>query len=176
MIAAMASEAREYVGYDPNLALQPCYRMIEKTFSSQVPEMSCRVHPRPFEEFQGPPYDLVFTSPPYYNLEMYSRDPGQSTETWPLWGDWKSRWYEPFLQQCWSAVRPGGFLALYVENFTYDQRIYPLEDITRTEMERLGAPSPHHLGLLVHAGSEGKKRPVVRWCHVWRKNESKDTH
>lgn len=45
----------------------------------------------PFEEAQLPPgetFDLVFTSPPFFDFEIYSKQPGQSVARYPKLEEW----------------------------------------------------------------------------------------
>lgn len=77
------------------------------------------------------PFDLVLTSPPYYNLELYNV---------PLpytWETWVSDWLKPVILKCLGLLREGGVSAWSVKNFRSD-RSYPLADVTKQIHQEAG--------------------------------------
>jgi hypothetical protein len=65
-----------------------------------------------FENF----FDLVFTSPPYFNVERYSYD---DTQSWVRYKDIES-WNELFLHKAlkniWKTIKPGGYLLVNISD------------------------------------------------------------
>jgi len=71
------------------------------------------------------PFDLILTSPPYYNLELYNVDLPFAT-----WEAWVQGWLKPVILKCIGLLKPGGVSAWSVKNFRSD-KAYPLADVTK---------------------------------------------
>lgn len=71
--------------------------------------------------------DMVLTSPPYYNLEVYHTAETQSTVAHSSWEDWRDNWLRPVILACLGRLRPTGTSCWSVKNFRTD-RFYPLAD------------------------------------------------
>ena len=66
-------------------------------------------------EEDGPPlYDTVFTSPPYFDFEIYADAATQSCARHPTLARWLDGWLEPVLRKAWAHLAPRGHLALHV--------------------------------------------------------------
>ena len=144
----------------------------------------------PFEDLVVPPadaaagFDLVLTSPPYFDLELYTPAPPpsgagaaaaapaatpalQSTDRHPSQRDWLQGWFFPALAKAWRHLRPGGHMAIYIN----DHKAKPGggEDIdVCTPMLAFAAehlPGALWVGVL---GIEGETRQV-RPLWVWRR-------
>lgn len=174
LIGAIAAGAQLYQGYDPNPRLASAYERIAAELGGSA---SCRVTTSAFEEADVPAaeFDLAFTSPPYYSLEKYV-EPGapgasdQSVVRWPKFEDWVREMYVPYIRKMHRAVKPGGWIVLYVEDVTVDGVRRPLRQIAAREMRRLGVAKargrPSRFGLRVdYKGKPGK----VRWALAWKK-------
>ena len=74
-------------------------------------------------------FDLVLTSPPYFNLELYTAGE-QSTNKYKTWDDWSEKWLKAIILGCLAALKPGGTSCWSVKNFKSDKK-YPLADITK---------------------------------------------
>lgn len=59
-----------------------------------------------------PNVDLVFTSPPYFDLEQYSDRVGQPHVSYENQEDWVFRFLSPLVVKSLSILNPGGFLVL----------------------------------------------------------------
>jgi len=115
LIGALAKGA-DYVGVDPNTQLAPKYKEIIEAFPGQSKaHMVCA----PFETAELPdrPYDLVCTSPPYFNLEIYSDEDNQSISKY---GDFE-KWYVGFLitsiKKAWNVLQEGGVMVMIINEF-----------------------------------------------------------
>lgn len=106
---------------DPNPLLHDSYRQIARL----QPDVEVTTICAPFEiahNVEEKYYDVVFTSPPFYDKEKYWA-PGSAGQAEALRGPmetvawrshWIRNWYVPFLTKAAMAVRPGGVLGLYV--------------------------------------------------------------
>lgn len=81
-------------------------------------------------------YDLVLTSPPYFNLEVYTNGP-QSITLYPTWEDWVKKWLKPVILGCLNCLKEGGTSCWSVKNFKSDKK-YPLADVTKKIHEDAG--------------------------------------
>jgi hypothetical protein len=72
-------------------------------------------------------FDMVLTSPPYYNLEIYSAEETQSLNSFPTWEQWLTEWLEPLIHRCLLLLKKDGVSCWSAKNFRTD-REYPLAD------------------------------------------------
>lgn len=74
-------------------------------------------------------YDMILTSPPYFNLELYTSGE-QSTMAYPTWDTWVDKWLTPVILGCLACLKPTGTSCWSVKNFQSDKK-YPLADIVQ---------------------------------------------
>ncbi len=72
-------------------------------------------------------FDMILTSPPYFNLEVYSKEQTQSVVAYPTWVAWLTEWLEPLIGRCLALLKEGGTSCWSVKNFRTD-REYALAD------------------------------------------------
>jgi hypothetical protein len=190
LIGALAAGAKCYHGYDPNPRLQAGYKKIVEELGRKR-HKDFRVTEAPFEEASLGIYDIAFTSPPYYAYEEYVAPGGegeaaQSIGRYPDYESWAAKMYRPYLANAYRAVRPGGWVVLYIEDIRLGGERYPLRRLTEEIMEELGAEPATNFGLQVvpsadpvvggsRRGRRPKKRPPrkpavrTRWALGWKK-------
>lgn len=166
LIAAMAMNVDSYIGIDPNLDLHPCYSEI-KLFTSEWSKTDVIMIPKPFQNVvdsdlpKNYQCDLVFTSPPYFDLEIYTDAKTQSHQL-------GSRWYEDFLmasiRKAWQYLCSGGHMILVITDIpgsSYVSRM--INDTTLLD----GAC---FLGCIAYAErlDKGWRNPQPMW--IWRKS------
>ncbi len=81
-------------------------------------------------------FDLVLTSPPYFNLELYTSGP-QSTQTYPTWDEWVLKWLKPVILESLACLKETGVSCWSVKNFK-STKLYPLADVTKKIHEEAG--------------------------------------
>jgi hypothetical protein len=80
-------------------------------------------------------YDLAITSPPYYNLEIYSDEPSQSHH-YGTYEKWVEHFLSPVLFGVLDKLKEDGVSCWSVKNFKTD-RLYPLyDDIVELHKQR----------------------------------------
>jgi hypothetical protein len=84
---------------------------------------------------QSPP-DMVLTSPPYFNLEVYTAGQ-QSINEFPTWELWTEKWLKPVILTSLASLKEGGVSCWSVKNFKSDKH-YPLADVTKQIHEAAG--------------------------------------
>jgi hypothetical protein len=193
LIGALASGAKSYEGFDPNPRLQAGYEAIVGSLCPKKDRKNFRVTEAPFEDadLEADVYDIAFTSPPYYAYEEYvapgqAGQEAQSIGRYPDYDTWARKMYRPYLENAFRAVRPGGWVVLYIEDIRFEGQRYPLRQLTQTIMESLGAEPAMNFGLSVvpsarptgggGGGGGGRRRkrkperaPRTRWALGWRK-------
>lgn len=119
LIGAMALDARAYYAADPNTALQSGYEAIRRAFGHLTTDPTAFVTvPVPFEELDltDREFDLVFTSPPYWNLELYGDAAAQSTTKHAALEDWFNNFLMASLRRAAATLRVGGHLVININD------------------------------------------------------------
>lgn len=150
-----------YHGVDPNGALTNPYQNIIKYLGS--PE-TFQVLTADFLKVEVPgEYDMVFTSPPFFDYEVYSNEVSQSISGRNSFVVWVNDFYVPYLSKAYGALAIGGRMCLYVSD---SKGLTGFVDATLTIMnETLGAT---YEGVIAIVNAD-LKRPFPMW--VWRKVE-----
>ena len=60
--------------------------------------------------------DIVLTSPPYFNLEIYTDSENQSYNKYNNYGAWRDNWYTPLIKNCLGILHDDGISAWNVMN------------------------------------------------------------
>ena len=166
--AALAtSSVTHYTGIDPNTNLHPGYQAqieaynrnvdgeVFDWFGSFTPK-SIRMIESPAEDADlgNDTYDIVFTSPPYFDRERYSNSVNQSWKRYRTPDAWLSGFMYPVIKKVWDHLRPGGHLCINIADLVFKhQRISlcdPMNDYIGT------MPGARYLGAI---GMEMSSRP-----------------
>jgi tRNA1(Val) A37 N6-methylase TrmN6 len=110
-----ASSGKEYVGIEP---LSDSYRGLLRLVELFGKDKIVRLHHAPFEDIdiEVDSFDLVFSSPPYYDLEEYGNEPTQSIIRYSEYREWLDRFWFVVLRKSVEALRDGGHLAVSLGN------------------------------------------------------------
>lgn len=122
LLAAEVSGIKKYIGFDSNVCLRPGYVDIMSLCGHEPIQLSSNkiefsnsyeMHATPFEEgilsIEDNSVDFIFTSPPFYDYELYSNEN-------PMYTDWMKQFYEPLFYHCSRVVKPNGFVCLYLSD------------------------------------------------------------
>ena len=118
--AASSSIVEKYVCFDPNTTLRPGYAALMKLYGHDCVQLTTdklqfsngfEAHALPFEEgalrFPDNSFDLAFTSPPFFDYEMYNPNNPQYT-------DWIAQFYKPLFIQVCRLIKPGHHFGIHV--------------------------------------------------------------
>jgi hypothetical protein len=114
---------QHYVGIDPRKENHPIYReqaeWYEKHRSKFLePTKKVDLHCSPAEDFDFTQYenhfDIVFTSPPYFNVERYSYDDTQSWVRYKGIDAWNKLFLHKVIEKVWPTIRKGGRLCVNI--------------------------------------------------------------
>lgn len=133
MLGALAAGAT-YTGCEPCLLTVAGLQGILKDIGKEAVVIA-----QPAEE--GLPglsreYDMVLTSPPYFNLEIYDTSLTQSI-TGHDWPSWVAEWLDPVIRMSLGLLKEGGVSCWSVKNFKTNG-VYNLADEVKAAHEREG--------------------------------------
>jgi hypothetical protein len=101
--------------------------------------------------FDPPQYDMIFTCPPYYNLEVYSTKEGDGSnyESYPKF----IAWYESIFRQAVDRLKPNRFAVLVVGEVREEGWYVNFERDNISIFERLGLKHYNRIVLETVKGS-----------------------
>lgn len=169
MIGAMASNI-SYIGFDPNERNVKGYNNIIKFFSSR-PEL--KIDPNKYKIITSPfedadisnveNVDLVMTSPPYFNLEIYSSSDTQSTSRYSSEDEWLNNFLLVSIDKSISKLNDGGYLVLVInQKDKKENYITKMISYVNTKLEYLGIIA---YGMMKQSFAINRPQPM--W--IWRK-------
>lgn len=114
LLGALATPAiKKYHGYDPNPALVEGHTAILDRWGRRNFKVVCE--PAEQAKFSGK-FDLVFSSPPFFDVETYTDAPGQSTQGRHSLNAWLVEFLFPVLSKAWAALDAGGHMVLHLND------------------------------------------------------------
>jgi hypothetical protein len=124
LIAAIGQHAERYLAYDPNKKLYPGHKQIMDTFSEYMKSGTTHFEIRyePFESANlgSELFDLIFTSPPYFNLEIYDTTDTEGTQSiskYNLFEGWLTSFLFRSLLNAWNHLQVGGNMVIHITDF-----------------------------------------------------------
>ena len=91
-----------------------------------------------FHKYKGK-LDFVFTSPPYFNREMYSDDPTQSYKAHSQYSDWRDNFLRPTLETAVEYLKSDRYLCWNIANIKVsDNKTIHLEEDSIEILKSLG--------------------------------------
>jgi RimJ/RimL family protein N-acetyltransferase/tRNA1(Val) A37 N6-methylase TrmN6 len=157
LVAAMASDVK-YVGVDPSKCLKPLYPKIIKGLNGDADRF--QIINKPFEKITEKDieetFDLAFTSPPFWDVEVYnSENENQSIMSYSDEDSWVKGFLNKLADINISYLKKGGHLVIYVPEYTgFMEYMSKRKDIKRLE------------DIKYHYSDDSKKRRTIL---VWKK-------
>jgi hypothetical protein len=112
MVGAL-SLGKKYYGIDP-LTYDRCNKMNEFFNGDAIVFNGCSENESVYENI--PEIDLAFSSPPYYDLEVYSDDNSQSYNKFKDYNGWLIYYWEKTLKNCYDKLKNNGYFILNINN------------------------------------------------------------
>ncbi len=120
-----AASARHYVGIDPSSAQVAGLRSMYAALNGFSPT-TAQIHQACAEDLlpslPASSADLVFSSPPYFDIECYGTEAIQSALRYPNYTEWRNQFLATVISEAYRILRRGGFFAINVS----DTRRWPL--------------------------------------------------
>jgi len=172
LMGATILDVPKYTGVDlnPNLE-QPYADMVEqiKKIGTKtkiklfIPQDSLKV------DYSKLDYDMVFTSPPYYNVEIYTgTNRVNRTKGSTIRKEWNENFYKPLFSKTWEHLKLGGHYIINVPKEVYNDVLLPLlgECDDKIPLKLSARKSKKYI--------EGKKeKEYGEFIYVWKKNDLK---
>lgn len=169
LIAAMAL-GYQYTGFDPNIQLKEGHDQMIKDFGNPSQH---QIKYQPFEEalIEKESFDFCLSSPPFFDLEIYSHDKNQSIQKYSAFEDWMVYFFFYSLRKAWDGLKIGGILAIHMDDFSV--RIQGQSSLIKQPINNMMnmfiydyLPGSMYQGVI---GLEGQSK-TVRPVSVWKKN------
>ena len=180
LIASLANQAKRYLATDPNENLKKGHlEMIRTLYPLAFPDRTLPKDPNQFPEdfkviyepFQtaniplDEKFDLIFTSPPFFDFEMYSEHKGQSIQQFPKFDDWMKGFLFASLKKGWDLLDKEGYMVIHIKDM---KEIKVCESMNLYIQGYLKGAK--FLGVLGTKGSSDNILPM--W--VWEKTQHSD--
>jgi hypothetical protein len=155
--SAASGVVRVYIGIDPNLSLFWGYGQIKNNHAGEMVVIMLPIGAEtlPYEEEYT--VDLVFTSPPYGGLEIYSKAGTQSSSLFATQESWANGFLYEMISRAYYRLKKGGRFVLHLRDIQGHQIMKGVF----AKFEELGAAHEGVIGLVVGSSIA----PV--W--IWRK-------
>jgi hypothetical protein len=116
LVGACALNIPKYIGIDNNTQLKLPYKKM-KDLMKEVSTTTLQLYFTDAVKFDYSKitYDMVLTSPPYYNIEEYE---GQVRKTKD---DWDKEFYEPVFTKTFDNLKKGGYYCLNIPDELYNR-------------------------------------------------------
>lgn len=122
LASILSPNVSKYIGFDPNYLLRPGYINIAASCGVSVVDI-CHdyilfsndsiIYTLPFEHgsqlIETNSIDFVFTSPPFFNYEIYSKNN-------PTYSNWIYDFYIPLFVESTRICKPNCFLTFYIDD------------------------------------------------------------
>jgi len=121
LVGACALDIDKYIGIDLNKQLRTPYKMMAKELN-KMSHTSIELY---FEnavnfDYSKLDYDMVFTSPPYYNIEIYKGTKKRSID------EWNNDFYIPLFSNTFKYLKHKGIYALNINKEIYENVCIPI--------------------------------------------------
>lgn len=162
----------EHVGIDPNPALVQPFRHMYALLQKRTPKANKRVtivqacaETVNYDPSKLGSFDIIFTSPPYFDTERYAEDETQSSVRYPTIELWRDRFLFTMLKRCVLVLAPRGVLAINIANHsTWTLNIEKeLVDFVAREIPNLTYRETVQLPFPVIGSESFKTEP----CFIW---------
>lgn len=121
----------KYTAADPNNCIHECYKNMIKLLSKYSPNTECvyNIFKDGFENIniEKNYYDLAYTSPPYFDYEVYSQDDKQSINVHDNENSWYNNFLKPSVIKFIDGLVNGGHMILYIgqaHDKTYMEQLF----------------------------------------------------
>ena len=119
LLSAIFYDVDLYFSCDPNQDLHPCYQKMIKTFVPKKKQNQFIIHKTGFEITPIPyrDFDIVFSSPPFFDLETYSKYNDNSLIKYKTSNSWYKNFLLKSLEKAIESLKIGGHIVLYIGYF-----------------------------------------------------------
>jgi len=128
-------EVIEYVGTDVISSVCEKTRELATQYHDAKTTIYCKpsedlFKSKPFMQKYREHFDVVFFSPPYYQLEMY-KGAEQSTARYKTYEEWLEKYWEVTIQLCHHVLEKGGKMCYILSGYGPDNQFDLLTDMNK---------------------------------------------
>lgn len=166
LLASLTLE-RHYTGVDASRlqvkGLQNMLRALKK-----ISVGTAEVHHASAEDFlptiPSHSVDLVFSSPPFFDTELYGSDRAQSALRYPNYPDWVHSFLRVIILEARRILKPGGFLVI---NVARNGRLPLTKDTLRFAVPLFGPPRTLRMSMHSRPVQRSRRLGSFRWEPVF---------
>ena len=115
LVGACALNVPKYTGIDYNQNLKTPYKKLSKFLKKHsTTDINLYFQDALSVDYSKLNYDLVLTSPPYYNIETYGSNKTKSQE------DWDKNFYIPIFEKTYEHLAKGGHYCINIPEEVYE--------------------------------------------------------
>lgn len=173
MLAAMSLNM-EYVGYEPNSSTYNNLLKFGEFLRANLGGKYC-IHKKGSETYINYQdyFSLAFSSPPYFDYEIYSEEDSQSIKRFPELSDWLEKYWEVTVRNCIKALNKDGIFGFcyslkqkppVIERAIYTCRLlgYKLFKIYKVPFKHVITSDSYELIFLFSKNVDY----VIDWCQI----------
>lgn len=166
LIGAIAGDVDLYIACDPNINLKSGHDAIIDYFKKDREKYKVIYSPFQTAKIDHEiKFDLICTSPPFFDFEIYTNQPGQSAIDFPKYNDWMIDFMFTSLAKSWMHLEDNGILAIHITD-VYKTRVCEAINL----FMEIFLDGAKYLGVICSTGKAGKPRPI--W--IWKKTDFLD--
>jgi len=151
-LGSKCSKEQKAVKHTKNPA---CFRMIYEPFQSA----------NLTEVVADGLFNLIFTSPPFFDFESYTDIPGQSVNDYPQLNQWMRDFLFCSLEKSWNLLEYGGYMAIHIVDVFKTKVVEAMNLFIQAKL-----PSSNYCGVIGTVGLSNKTFPI--W--IWKKCDVSD--
>jgi hypothetical protein len=122
LLASIIYNDATYTGVDPNSLMHAKYKLLIDTFAKDPSKY--KLINSPFEDVElTETYDMLFSSPPYFISEEYSKDTTQSFNRYKNMESWLKKFMYISIDKIYNHLELGGFLILVINDIYYKDSV-----------------------------------------------------
>ena len=119
LVGACALDIPNYIGIDSNSNLrEPYNKMTEFLKKNSKTNVKLYFQDALTVDYSKLNYDLVLTSPPYYNIEKYGTHGNDKNKTKE---QWEKEFYIPIFERTFKYLKKGGYYCLNIPKEVYEK-------------------------------------------------------
>jgi hypothetical protein len=172
LIAAIGHQAERYLAFDPNERLRAGHSKIQETFQADPNQYTIRYQPFETADIGNEKFDLIFTSPPYFDLEVYdtniSTATNQSISQYNGFEQWLISFLFRSLLNAWKHLEVGGNMIIHISDFDSGKKTI-VEPMAMFVLSRCSGAKFD--GVIGTRGASGKMLPM--WAFYKDKSDDK---
>jgi hypothetical protein len=134
LLASLLYKVKLYCGVDPNKDLHQYYNQMIETFATEKTKKNFILLEDGFETATLPKvkFDLVFSSPPFFDLEKYSNYEKDSLTKYKTEKSWCDNFLMKSIYKAFKFLGKNGHMILYIHSSPYvDKRLLELNKIMK---------------------------------------------